>query len=94
MNKNFDYELIHDEGIIEILNYNEESFSISIDDFWNFVFKNGFNQYCDDYYDPREYDGHGQRSGEFTREEYFDFLDDNSLKHDISIYLKKIHSKK
>ena len=92
MNKNFDYEIIYEEYVIEIMNYNEESFSVSLDDFWDFVYKHGFHEYCNDYYDPSEHDGHGQKSGELTREEYFEYVDDNSLKHDLAIYLKKKHN--
>ena len=90
MNKNFDFDIEYDDGTIEIYNYNEESFSISIDEFWKFVTKNGFHEYCNDFYDPREHDGHGQECGEFTMEEYFD-IDKNSFKHDLAIYLKKNH---
>jgi len=88
MNKNFDYDIIHDEGIIEIINYHEESFSISINEFWNFVDKNGLNEYCNDYYDPSQRDGHGQKSGVFTRREYFEYTDENSLKNDLATFLK------
>jgi hypothetical protein len=93
MNKNFDYDIIHDEGIIEIINYYEESFSISLNDFWNFVDKNGLNEYCDDYYDPYQTDGHGQKSGKLTKDEYLEFVDENSLKNDLATFLKNKFNK-
>ena len=93
MNTNFDYEIIQDEGVIEIINYYEESFSISLNEFWNFVDKNGLNEYCDDYYDPSQSDGHGQQSGELTKEEYFEFVDENSLKNDLATFLRIKFSK-
>jgi hypothetical protein len=93
MNKNFDYDIIHDENVIEIINYHEESFSISINDFWNFIFENGLNAFCFDYYDPSQNDGHGQKSGVYTREQYFNYVDENSLKNDLATFLKNKFNK-
>ena len=93
MNKNFDYEIIHEEYVIEIINYHEESFSISLDDFWDFVYENGLNAFCFDYYDPSQNDGHGQKSGVYTREQYFEYTDENSIKNDLAIFLKNKFNK-
>jgi hypothetical protein len=88
-NKNFEFEVNLPDNTIEVINYNEDSFSISIDEFWDFIVEQEFNLYCNDYYDAREYDGHGQETGELTQEEYFENLELESIKRDLAIFLKK-----
>ena len=93
MNKNFDYEIIHDEGVIEIIYYFEESFSISMSEFWKYVKQNGLNEYCNDYFDPSQIDGHGQDCGVLKRDEYFDIDKNADLKTDLAFFLKNKFNK-
>jgi hypothetical protein len=46
------------------------------------------NQWCNDYHNPAEYDGHGQDTGEYTKQEYFDLPYDH-IKADLEKYFLK-----
>lgn len=79
------FEVLFKEGTI-IIDSVDESFdtlSIELDKFWDWVKRQGLNAYCEDYYDPNEIDGHGQRSGFLTIEEYFSqnnaFIEDDLI---------------
>jgi hypothetical protein len=45
--------------------------------------------WIDDYNDPRQPDGHGQRSGVFSIDEYFEG-DEKEIYKDMKIYLKRL----
>jgi hypothetical protein len=88
----FDYELFEDEETIEISNFDKDDASktirVDLIRFWDWVDAKGFNQWCNDFHDPREYDGHGQETGKFNMEQYFGELDNDSIRTDLSIYLR------
>jgi len=46
--------------------------------------------WTEDFYDPRQRDGHGQRVGSYTIDDYF-LLDDIEIKEDIRRYLKDLY---
>ena len=88
------YEVISQEGIIIIESVDEsfDTISIDLDAYWSWVKREGLNQFCDDYYDPSEYDGHGQSSGYFSQEEYFN-LHHSIIENDLIKYLKSKKNK-
>ena len=68
------FEILDHDGVIHIESVNEQfsPYTIDIDKFWGWVQKQGFNEYCNDIFDPTHPDNHRQETGTFTREEYFD----------------------
>ena len=82
----FDYDVNLLDDIITIHKHDEEFFDIPLDRFWVYVKENGLNEWCNDYYNPAEYDGHGQDVGKYEKEEYFD-LSYDTIKADLSKYL-------
>ena len=62
-------------------------FYIEIYDFWDFIKKNGYHEYCIDYFDP-ETSSHAQKSGELSFEEYFN-MQYEDIRPDLEAYLKK-----
>lgn len=95
MEKRFDYFVDYPEDSITITSIDDEfpDFSISLSRFWNWAKSNNLNQYCEDYYDASEDDGHGQRTGEYTMKEYFDNFH-AMAKDDIHGYLIATKNKK
>lgn len=84
----FDYEIYMEDDIITIHKHDETFFDILINSFWNFITENDMNQWCNDYHNPAEYDGHGQDTGEYTKDEYFDLPYDH-IKADLEKYFLK-----
>jgi hypothetical protein len=86
----FSYDVFQEEGIIEVFNIDlQDTIEIKVDKYWKWVVDNGYHEWCNDFHDPRESDGHGQETGEYSMEEYF-MQDYESIKHDLTIYLKKL----
>lgn len=89
---NFDYEVFEQDETIEISNFDEKdpskSFTIGLYRFWDWVESTGLNQWCNDYYDASQYDGHGQDTGKFTMDEYFDTVGIELVKEDMAKYIK------
>jgi hypothetical protein len=88
MSMKISYEVLFKEGtiIIESVDESFDSISIEIDQFWSWVKREGLNEYCEDYYDPNEFDGHGQSSGHLSLEEYFN-LHHSLIENDLIKYL-------
>lgn len=38
--------------------------------FWDWVQENGYDEWCIDFHDPAQHDGHGQRSGSMDMHEF------------------------
>lgn len=80
----------------EILKYTIEVFSselyneITIDkgDFFRWVRNKELNKWCHDYNDPGEPDGHGQKTGEYSFDEYYN-LPYETIKKDLIKYIKE-----
>lgn len=87
---NISFELLEHDGVIHIESVNEEftPYTIDMDKFWGWIVKQGLNQYCNDYYDPNEANNHGQETGTFSREEYFD-LHYSIIKLDLIKYINR-----
>jgi hypothetical protein len=83
---NFDYEIFLNDSLIAILPYSGEDFDIEIQEFWNYVKSRGLHEYCNDYFDASERDGHGQQEGKYSFEEYFN-LSHAEIKTDLEKYL-------
>jgi hypothetical protein len=82
------FEVLSNEGII-IIDSIDESFdtiSIELEQFWLWVKRHDLHAYCEDYHDPSERDGHGQRSGFLSQEEYFN-LHNSLIEKDLITYL-------
>ena len=88
--RDFDFEIEGD--VIRVIDHDtDEETDYELNDFWRFVKKNGLNEWVNDFYDPRQHDGHGQSSGEYDLEEYLS-QSYQSVKEDIHKYLN--HKKK
>jgi len=82
----FEYDIDSKSNTITI-NVNDDAYLvIEVDDFWKHVVDYSLNEYCHDYYDPTQENGHGQDSGFLDREEYFK-LDYRTIKEDLQEYL-------
>lgn len=88
------FEVLENEGtiIIESVDESFDTLSIDLEQYWSWVKREGYNAYCDDYYDPSELDGHGQDSGHLTQEEYFN-LHHSLIEQDLITYLKSKKNK-
>jgi hypothetical protein len=91
---NFEFEIYLKEGYITIVPYSEseteldpENFNIIIDSFWKFVQKEELNSFVEDFYDSKEPDGHGQISGELSKDEYFSKFSTETIKKDLRKFL-------
>ena len=88
------FEVLLKEGtiIVESIDDSFDTLSLEISKFWDWIKRNELNAYCEDYYDPSEIDGHGQRSGYLTMDEYF--KQNNSLiEDDLINYLQQKKTK-
>ena len=93
----FDYEIDLVGAKIKIAPYTEsevetqpDDYTIPISKFWDFVTEHNLNTYCHDFFDPSQNDGHGQVSGTYTFEEYFNELHYEAIKEDLQKYLAQI----
>lgn len=89
----FEYDILLSDDIITIIKQDETYFDIIASDYWKWIKDNRMNHYCNDYYEPREYDGHGQVVGKYSMEEYFN-LPYSEIKQDLSKYLLESKFKK
>lgn len=82
------FEVLPKEGtiIIESVDESFDTMTIDLDTYWSWVKRQNLNAYCEDYYDPSEFDGHGQVSGYLNQEEYFS-LNHSLIEDDIITYL-------
>lgn len=84
----FDYDLSLKDEIITI-HYQDEGFEdIPLQRFWDWVKSNEKNSWVNNYYDPSKDDGHGQDSGTYNRDEYFD-LPYQVIHKDLTDYLQR-----
>jgi len=90
---NFDYEIIDD--LITLYFHDEQETSIEIKTllYWNWITENNYNDWVSDFYSPAQHDGHGQETGTYTKEEYFN-LPYETIKKDLIQYLQKPKFKK
>lgn len=88
MRISFEVFLKENTIIVESVDESFDTISIEIDNFWDWVKKNELNAFCVDYHDPSENDGHGQRSGYITIEEYFT-QNHSLIENDLITYLQK-----
>ena len=88
------FEVLFKEGtiIVESVDESFDILSLELEKFWDWVKRNDLNAYCEDYYDPSESDGHGQRSGYLNMEEYFS-QNHALIEDDIITYLKQKKTK-
>jgi len=63
-------------------------FYIEIEGFWEFVVKNGYHEFCNDYFNPAT-SSHEQKTGELSFQEYFN-LQYDYIRPDLEAYLKKV----
>lgn len=89
MRYQFEVDLKEDSLEISSIDDNFETFTIDVDEFWNFILEYGLNEYCYDYYSPQEHDGHGQDSGCYEMEEYFEILSYETIKKDLDKFISK-----
>jgi hypothetical protein len=82
----FDFDINFKDEVITIHKHDEEFIDIPLERFWVFVRENDLNDYCNDYHNPSEFDGHGQDVGKYDKQEYFD-LSYETIKADLSKYL-------
>lgn len=81
-----DYIDVNDH--IEILvNLPEKSIVVTKNEFWKWMVSKGYNEYCYDYNDPSQFDGHGQKSGKITKDEYFQNTDTKERMVDLYEFL-------
>jgi hypothetical protein len=79
----FEHEIHFSDDIITIHKHDETYFDIILDDFWKYAKENNLNDYCHDFYDPTQENGHGQDCGSLDKEEFFDIS-----YHDMQYYLE------
>lgn len=58
--------------VYSIIDGTDKDWSINRDEFEKFHEANDSLDYCEDFFNPDEYDGHGQRVGTMTWEEVYD----------------------
>ena len=80
----FSYEI--DKGVIYIFIHDGKDFDIDIQSFWRYIKQNDMNNWLVDYHDATQHDGHGQVSGTYSFDEYFD-LTYETIKADLEKYL-------
>lgn len=84
----YDFELDADDGLILICPEYGAPIYVTINDFWNYVETHGLNEWCDDSYSPNEPDGHLQKTGVYSYDEYF-ALPDKSIKNDLDKFISE-----
>lgn len=55
-----------------VVNLPERIIVVNKNAFWKWMKEKGYDSYFYDYYDPSQSDGHGQKSGKITLEDYFE----------------------
>jgi hypothetical protein len=75
------------ERIIEIY-YNNDFMDIDKEKLYQFVVENNLHYWVDNFYDPKESDGHGEQTGYHSFEEYFNLPFEN-IEDDILLYIKQ-----
>lgn len=83
----FDYSL--NETFIEVVR-DDKYFLIPRSKFEQWLIKNHRLDYCHDYNDPSQFDGHGQQTGTYTLDQYWKDLDDSYIKEDILMFIEKV----
>lgn len=68
----YEFEILKDQDVIDINIDDDNYFDTSLHEFWDWIKTNKLNHWCYDYYNPSEYDGHGQESGKYNLEEYLE----------------------
>lgn len=88
------FEVLFNEDtiIVESVDESFDTISLELYKFWDWIKRNELNAFCEDYYDPSESDGHGQRSGYLTLEEYFT-QSHSLIEDDLITYLKQKKTK-
>jgi hypothetical protein len=75
------------EVVIEIY-YNDSFIQILKKSLFTYVKEHQLNYWVDDFYDPKESDGHGQATGYYNFEQYFE-LPFEQIENDIIKYLNQ-----
>jgi hypothetical protein len=83
----FDFDLDKEKNRILLCNG-----SLSLDrlEFETFLDDTGRLDWCNDFYDPSQSDGHGQTSGKYTPEEYWEKVCDKTIQSDLHAYVLHI----
>ena len=76
-----------DEDVLELY-VQGEPITINKDELFSFVQKEERNYWSSDFNDPSQPDGHGQNSGYFTKEQYFDLFFDLII-DDIQLFINQ-----
>ena len=75
---NFDFDISIADDLLTV-HYHDETFvDLELSKYFRWIERNEHNRWINDFYNPAEFNGHGQETGYYDKEEYFgqsyDFL--------------------
>lgn len=70
-----------------VVSLSERIIVVNKDAFWRWAESKGYDSYCYDYNDPSKHDGHGQKSGKITMDDYFQNTSMKERKIDLYEFL-------